>query len=70
MIGNCKDCKWWSSDITQLDGRACERTFDSLEAESLMWAEAYDSIFTKADFGCVQFEPKPSQAPVTADPIE
>jgi hypothetical protein len=70
-MGRCKNCKWWKPQRTELceqgAGR-CDLTvvrsdwFSSelMHPSSLAWASgndgAQDSLLTKADFGCVQFE--------------
>jgi hypothetical protein len=68
-MGNCKDCKWWSSEqwYSSLLARQCNRigemhhsrkdeTFAFLVSGD--YAESDGLFLTLPDFGCVLFEVK------------
>ena len=50
----CDMCKWWAQRGT-LDEGSCNIHLTS-SSRAKMWADMYDGINTKADFGCVQWE--------------
>lgn len=64
--GYCRDCKWWTAPLCPESDPygGCEVIDDSADGNNaLAVIHGYDGfdggeLWTKPDFGCVQFEPK------------
>jgi hypothetical protein len=67
MSGLCKDCEWWALAEYDPEGMGSCRLAESMNGSPAnrislayaMDAEVYEAwLYTKPDFGCVQFEGK------------
>ena len=60
MIGFCKNCKFWGKESTSIEFEGFHYCKALEEDSDIFWVSAYDvyNIMTKADFGCVLFQPK------------
>lgn len=55
-VPRCDECKHWDRDEDDQEKGQCLMMYEG--AATKIWPEYRDNIFTNADFGCVQWEPK------------
>ncbi len=75
-IGHCKDCRWWGYEDDDEDDDGTRRCSLAMmvggeavypESKAIAWDGVDDpvagvaSLWTKPDFGCVQWEAKESE---------